>query len=190
MKKRYAAQCFRNIPNHNYAPSLLYSTSLPCIDFVFSRKTEGNHTSEKQESVGSPKVVKSLPSHAVHNYIDRVYLGRTFPRLHRRLDQPIFLLGRYHRTLFHDLATAYLIASKTYPNDERAIWSAYLHVYYDELCSADPQYRRYLEHMAKIDKQKRKARIHTRKRKKDDDFEDMIRLVKVVARLKSRRFRN
>jgi len=134
--------------------------------------------------------VIALPKHEGHNFIDRVCLGRSFPRLHRALDKPVFFLGKYHRELFHDLTTAYFIAHQTYPNDPRAVESARLHIYYDEFCSRDPEYRRYLEKMAKSDKQRRKANRskRRRKKKKDDDFESLIRFIKFVLRLKSGRF--
>jgi hypothetical protein len=132
-------------------------------------------------------VVNYWPSLAVHNYIDRIHFGRAFPRLHRRLDKPVFYLGRRHRELFHDLATACFIARKTYPDDPKAPYSAMLHIHYDALCSWDPVYKKYLEHLAKLDKQRRKA--STRKiKKKKDDFESLIRLMKFLSRLKSRRY--
>ena len=65
-----------------------------------------------------------------------------------------------------------------------------LHIHYDEPCSWDPQYERYLEQMAKIDKQKRKARMSKRKGKRKKEDESFIRLVEFVSRLKSRRFRD
>jgi hypothetical protein len=122
-----------------------------------------------------------LPGHAVHNLIDRLYLDRDFPKLHRAMDKAVFYLGADHRCLFHDLPSACFIASKLYPNDPRALWSAHLHIYYDELCTQDPSYRRSLERMAKLDKQKKKRRRRKReKRKKWDNLESLLRLIKLL----------
>ena len=130
-----------------------------------------------------------LPSLKVHNFIDRVFLGRAFPRLHRRLDKPVFFLGRYHRKLFHDLPTAYFIGHKTYPDDPRVFESAYLHIHYDSLCTWDSEYRRYLERLAMHACIARKACTRKRRRKKKgDDFESLIRLMEFVVRLRSKRF--
>jgi len=96
--------------------------------------------------------------------------------------------------LFHDLPTAYYIASKLYPNDPKALTSAELHLYFDEICSADPEYRRYLENLAELNKQERKSSKKKRKKrkpkkkKKEDDLDSLIRFLEFLSRLKSMRF--
>lgn len=138
------------------------------------------------------RVVKSLPKHYVHHFIDRVWLGKAYPKVHRKMDRPFLFFGKQHRELFHDFPTAYFIAREEYPEDPRAIQSAYLHIYYDELCTWDPEYGKYLEKLAKLDRQKRKASKKKRKKrkpkkKKEDAWESFLRFMEFYARVKSRR---
>jgi hypothetical protein len=46
-----------------------------------------------------------LPSHRVHRFIDRVFLGRAYPHVHIWMDEPAWTtsLGSRHRILRHDL---------------------------------------------------------------------------------------
>ena len=93
--------------------------------------------------------MKNLPGLEVHCHIDRIYLGRTFPKLHRALDRSVKVLGKRHRVLYHDYASAIVIAKKEYPGDRDAERAAILHIQYDEICSKDPAYRKLLEIKAK-----------------------------------------
>jgi hypothetical protein len=132
-----------------------------------------------------------LPKLYVHEYIDRIFLGKTYGKLHRQIDKPVFYMGYRHRELFHDVISTCFIASKVYPNDEKAITSAQLHIHYDELCSSDPYYRKHLEKMAKLDKQRRTQNQRKKKnsgektkKSKGDDQEPLLRLIEIVVNLK------
>lgn len=52
-----------------------------------------------------------MPSHRVHRLIDRVFLGREYPEVHRYLDEPYKWLGPRHRVLRHDLLTVLSLAA-------------------------------------------------------------------------------
>ena len=102
------------------------------------------------------------------------------------MDRPFKYLGKHHRELFHDFPTAYFIARKEYPKDPRAVWAAYLHIHYDELCTWDPEYRKDLEKLAKLDKQKRKKKKKKKNKvkKKDSEWEAFLRFMKFYARIR------
>jgi hypothetical protein len=120
---------------------------------------------------------REVPSLRVHCYIDYIYLGRSYPKVHKAMDRPVFVYGRGHRILYHDYFTATAIARREYPFDPDAEKAAVLHIEYDRICSADPVYRSYLEYMAKkaakerrtikrtIKQMKNKTKKPTKKRK-------------------------
>jgi hypothetical protein len=43
----------------------------------------------------------TVPKHKIHRYIDRFFLGKEFPHVHRWIDEPYKYLGRKHRILRH-----------------------------------------------------------------------------------------
>jgi hypothetical protein len=63
--------------------------------------------------------------------------------------------GRRHRIFFHDHVWARHIAMREYPNDLDAIWAAWLHLWIDDVCSSDPEYRKLLERRVKEAKKQR-----------------------------------
>ena len=90
-----------------------------------------------------------MPSHRVHLEVDRWYLGRTYPRIHKVMDRPVKIYGRRHRILFHDIPWAIHIANSEYPGDFLAEKSACLHLEYDKLCSRDKDSKKFFERWAK-----------------------------------------
>jgi len=40
-----------------------------------------------------------MPKHKIHGYIDKLFIGREFPHIHRWMDEPYKTLGRKHRIL-------------------------------------------------------------------------------------------
>jgi len=104
-----------------------------------------------------------LPGHRVHRYVDRKLFGRSYWKIHVKMDAPWLLLGRTHRVLFHDHATAVAIAQEYYPNDPNAALSASHHIFIDQLCSNDPVFKAQLEFLADKDARER-ARIRKEKR--------------------------
>ena len=128
-----------------------------------------------------------MPSHIVHKYINRLYFGRTFPRLHKVLDDPVKYFGRGHRILFHAYDWAMYLARKTYPGDPDARVSAILHVDYDNMCSRDPDYKKCLEDMAKKEvKERKKARQYNSQLErmiKENEKRRKLRMKKLKAEL-------
>jgi hypothetical protein len=106
-----------------------------------------------------------MPSHRVHCYVDRMYFGKSYSKIHKAMDAPSLFFGRKHRIFYHDAVSAISIARYYYPNDPNAITSALLHIDVDNLCSQDITYWRYLEFMAQRESQRRKAGFRKRKRK-------------------------
>lgn len=141
--------------------------------------------------------VKELPSHRVHVYMDKVFFGKSYWRIHRAMDWPYLYVGRHHREYFHDAFSCSLIALEEYSGDPHAYSAALLHVQLDELCSWNPGYKRHLEMMAELEaeerkrkRRKRKKRRKQRKRRRmmmvDREFEEFIlkvRRFEVLARV-------
>jgi len=103
-----------------------------------------------------------LPGPEVHVYIDKLFLGKSYWKIHREMDKPIKFLGRRHRLLFHDPVSAMAIASRLYPGDPRARRAALLHITFDDICSRDPEFRKLLEIMARLSGRKKRKRKRKR----------------------------
>lgn len=93
-----------------------------------------------------------MPGWQVHDFMDRSLFGRSYGKVHRKMDEPCFYLGRKHRVLFHDYTSVRIIAQGCYPNDDNAVWAAWNHITVDEVCTADPAYKKFLEELALLDK--------------------------------------
>jgi len=98
-----------------------------------------------------------MPGSKVHTYVDRLFFGRSYWRIHREMDRPFKYFGKYHRVLFHDPLSAYVIARKQYPNDPNAIAAAECHIALDNICSRDRGVKSALERLATSDKKKRRG---------------------------------
>jgi len=109
------------------------------------------------EQLLESRLCHALPSLKVHVYYDELFFGRSYYRLHRDMDKPVFLLGRGHRVLFHDPASVYFLASELYPGDEDAVSSGLYHISLDQQCTADPQFRKTLEIMAANRKRRKRT---------------------------------
>jgi hypothetical protein len=104
-----------------------------------------------------------VPGWRVHAFVDRTLFGKSYYKIHRRLDEPFLYLGRVHRLLFHDFTTAYFVALDCYPGDPNAVLAAYEHILLDEQCSADPEYKKLLENLASLSRTKKKRkRVQTK----------------------------
>ena len=101
-----------------------------------------------------------MPGWRVHRYLDIVFFGKSYSKIHRKMDAPVVFLGRRHRILFHDPLAALVIAQECYPGDPDAVESAYLHILTDELCTSDPVYKKFLEQLALVENR------NTRRRRK------------------------
>ena len=68
-----------------------------------------------------------MPRHKVHRLIDRIFLGREYPDIHRWMDEPYKRLGPRHRMLRHDLLSCIIVSR----GDPRRLASAILHLLLD-----------------------------------------------------------
>ena len=134
-----------------------------------------------------------MPSHRVHNFVDRQMFGKSYWQLHRNLDLPYLFMGRKHRVLFHDGFSSVLIARRLYPGDSRAEQAAIVHCQIDALCSNDPFLRTQLEFLANLDaaerkKTRRKSRKRkassSGKRKQADPLKDFVGLMEKMVEIK------
>jgi hypothetical protein len=79
------------------------------------------------------------------------------------MDKPYLLFRNKHRNFFHDPLSATAIGQRSYPQDPNAIKAALYHITLDNLCSANPAFKAWLEALAKEDAKKRAS---TRKKKR------------------------
>ena len=135
-----------------------------------------------------------LPSHKVHRFVDRQLFGRSFGRVHRKIDEPYLLLRSKHRVLFHDPAAACAIAQYCYPGCDDAVLAALNHINLDLMCSNDPAFKANLEILAEMDARERKkakkavVRFSRRRRRKTSadplkEFAEFVRKAELVQDL-------
>ena len=132
-----------------------------------------------------------MPGWRVHVFMDKVFFGRSYRKIHEKMDAPTVFLGRGHRVLFHDPITASMIANECYPNDPEAVASANLHIALDKLCTANPAYKKYLEDMERMHRKKRHKKRKRAPEKREpwldplmNDFkkiEEIKRLLRVIC---------
>jgi hypothetical protein len=120
-----------------------------------------------------------MPGWRVHRYLDVVFFGKSYSKIHRKMDDPCIFLGRRHRVLFHDPAAAVVIAQECYPGDPDAVEAAYLHILTDEFCTGDPYYKKDLEILALLNRPKKRT---SRKRRKREPQDPIMRKFRSDAR--------
>jgi hypothetical protein len=103
-----------------------------------------------------------MPEHEIHEYIDWIFFGRTFPRVHDRIDEPIKFLGFRHREWFHDYPTAGYIARQEYPFCRFAECVGWLHVWTDDECTRKPDLLKLLRVYRLFDLEKMKTDLMLR----------------------------
>jgi hypothetical protein len=74
-----------------------------------------------------------MPSREVHLLLDKLVLGKGYPRVHKTLDLPSLWMGARHRSLMHDVLTAMFVGLLV-GNSEGAM-SALMHVWLDKQLS-------------------------------------------------------
>ena len=104
-----------------------------------------------------------MPNHQVHAYMDRLYFGKVYWRVHYQLDWPVHYVKGNHRAYFHDFPSVFAIARKEYPGDPNAISSGLLHLQVDETCTLNPAYRKHLEFLSERALKGRKKWKHAKK---------------------------
>jgi len=103
-----------------------------------------------------------LPPHRSHNYVDKLLFGRSYPRVHKAIDQPCFVLGRKHRRLFHTPEDAYIMGSLA-SSDQWGGLVGLTHIWLDKKCSEDKEFKKVIDFMAKQDALSEKKRRRMRK---------------------------
>jgi hypothetical protein len=98
-----------------------------------------------------------MPSYLVHRKVSAEIFGKSYYRIHRAIDSAYIVLGRQHRRYYHDNFSAIGFARYFYPGDERALQAAKFHLQLDEMCSADPAFRKWLESWARKQVKKRRS---------------------------------
>ena len=74
-----------------------------------------------------------MPAWKVHEFVDKIVLGKKYKKVHRLLDFPAFFV-KNHRRFFHD-KYGVLLALITHDFDVRAGLSALLHIKTDKKIS-------------------------------------------------------
>jgi len=65
-----------------------------------------------------------MPPHRIHKKIDRIFLGKEYPDVHRDMDEPAKWLGKRHRILRHDPVYVFL----RFAPDWNRVASGLLHI--------------------------------------------------------------
>lgn len=126
-----------------------------------------------------------MPSHLVHAYLDRLYFGKAYWKVHKLIDSAYPFFGGKHRIFWHDLQSAIAIAVDSYPNDQNAINSALLHIQTDDACSANPLLRKQLEMLAKAEaKKRRKLRKKEKQQPLSPEFEKAIKNLEKIIKIR------
>ena len=99
-----------------------------------------------------------MASFQAHLYWDRLFFGRTYPKIHKELDKHFKRLGRRHRMVNHNPLAAIQIAMRLYPGDPLAVRSALFHIRLDEICTRDPEFKKTVEAAAILCGGKKKRR--------------------------------
>ena len=103
-----------------------------------------------------------MPEHEIHLYVDWVLFGRTFPRVHKKIDEPIKFLGFRHREWFHDYPSAGYIARREHPFCPYAECVGFAHVWTDNECTRKPRLLKLLRICQLVDLEKMKTYLKLR----------------------------
>jgi hypothetical protein len=107
----------------------------------------------------------SVPGWRVHKFLDRMFFGKSYSKIHQNMDAAVIVLGRRHRILFHNELWAYAFAEEYYPNDFNAVYAGNLHLLVDQLCSNDPGFKKMLENMEMLERRKKNKKKGARAKK-------------------------
>jgi hypothetical protein len=110
-----------------------------------------------------------MPSHRLHRYFSKFWLGRPYGEVHRAIDRPYLYLGRAHRRVFHTPIEAYTIGSMA-SSEPRAGEAGIWHIWLDKACSKDKTFKKWLDTAEKADRELERTlnlmrRIQKRKQK-------------------------
>jgi len=84
-----------------------------------------------------------MPDLKTHLAIDRLFLGKEFPEIHKTKDYPSRWMGSSHRRVLHDSTSNWVLALVLYPDDRLdAYASAQLHDHIDRVFSRPSRRRK------------------------------------------------
>jgi hypothetical protein len=92
-----------------------------------------------------------MPKHKVHNYSDKLLFSKNFAKIHRAIDRPYVFLGRKHRSVFHTFEEAYYLGCIV-GGGHTAGAAGMFHVWLDQECSKDKNFKKWLELSADLDR--------------------------------------
>ena len=124
-----------------------------------------------------------MPGWRVHVFWDRTFFGKSYRKIHQKMDMAVVVLGRSHRILFHDRMWAMAIAQECYPNDPNAIYAANWHILIDQFCTSDPSFKKMLENLEMLDRKKRKKK-RKRTPRMDDSLAKLLNDLKKIEEIK------
>lgn len=115
-----------------------------------------------------------MPKHKIHKYADKLLFNKCFPKVHRAIDLPYIFYGRSHRRYFHTYKEGYCIGYIA-SGEAKGALSGLLHVWLDEQCSRDKDFKlwlnwaaeedaRFTKQMAKQRKKMRQSRMRKKRR--------------------------
>jgi hypothetical protein len=126
-----------------------------------------------------------VPGWRVHVYLDRKFFGKSYWKVHQKMDEPYLFLGRKHRVLFHDPLSALAIAQTYYPGDTNAVKAANFHILVDRICTGNPSLKTMFEGFEMIERKKRRKKERKRpyKDKALDKLVADLRKIEKIRRL-------
>lgn len=125
----------------------------------------------------------SVPGWRVHRFLDRMFFGKTYSKIHPNMDSAVVVLGRRHRVFFHDPLRVCAIAEQSYPGDPNAIASGNMHILIDQVCSTYPSVKKMLENMERFDREKRR-KIGKQAPRMDDTLAKVFSDLKKIEEIK------
>ena len=129
---------------------------------------------------------RRMPGWRVHRFLDRMFYGKAYSKIHSKMDSAVVILGKRHRILFHNPLWVCAIAEEAYPGDPNAVASGNMHILADQTCSAYPDFKKMLENMEMADRKNRRKRRKTVKKapKKDDVLSKLYNDMKKIEEIR------
>jgi hypothetical protein len=96
-----------------------------------------------------------MPGHKVHRYVTRLFFGKSYSEVHKALDRAYVFAGRKHRRFFHEPLEAYVMGNVA-SLDGKGGHVALLHIWLDNECTENRDFKKFVELMARRDELWRK----------------------------------
>lgn len=107
----------------------MFSDSSPLSSKAMRAHSSGDHlnVSGRRGDISALRAFPVMPGRRVHEWLDKLVLGRAHPEVHRLMDSPSLVLGKRHRVLFHSPLELVLL----FGDDPEKLAAALLHVWLD-----------------------------------------------------------